>query len=129
MVYRIVIGILILGCTLCSCSITMLGRTEYTESYADGVYVGEFFQFPNSARVKVTIENSRITEVVLLDRGGTWVGDAANEVIPRRIVENQSTSVDAVSGATRSSLAIMNAAHNAIVQASKKGQPVINSEN
>ena len=104
------------GCS----AIPVLGDKVSPSTYADGVYEGKFKQSPNSARVKVTIEGGRITEVVLLERGGTWVGDPANEVIPKRIVENQSTRVDAVSGATRSSLAIMNAAHNAILQAPQK---------
>ncbi len=47
----------------------------------------------------------------------TWKGGAAEGIIPRRIIETQSTRVDAVSGATMSSVAIMNAVEDAVRKA------------
>jgi uncharacterized protein with FMN-binding domain len=47
------------------------------------------------------------------------LGGPAEEIIPARIIEKQSTNVDAVSGATMSSDAIMNAVQLAIERASK----------
>ena len=47
------------------------------------------------------------------------LGGPAEEVVPARIIEQQSTSVDAVSGATMSSYAIMNAVESAIEGAPK----------
>jgi uncharacterized protein with FMN-binding domain len=46
------------------------------------------------------------------------LGGPAEEIIPARIIEKQSTNVDAVSGATMSSDAIMNAVQFAIEEAS-----------
>ena len=111
----------VMGCAVACSTIPILGGKVSSNDYFDGEYEGEFKQSPNFARVKVKIEDGHITEVILLERGGTRLGDPANEVIPKRIIEKQSTDVDAVSGATRSSRAIMNAANNAIVQASRKG--------
>lgn len=98
-------------------SIDVTGGDLSVKKYNDGMYEGEFSEFPNMAHVKVTIKDNRITEIELLDRGGTWVGDPANKAIPERIIEKQSTNVDAVSGATRSSVAIMNAVDNAVKKA------------
>ena len=47
------------------------------------------------------------------------LGGHAEEVIPAKIIEKQSTNVDAVSGATMSSDAIMNAVESAIEGATK----------
>ena len=47
----------------------------------------------------------------------TWKGGAAEGIIPHRIIETQSTKVDAVSGATTSSVAIMNAVEDAVRKA------------
>ena len=47
----------------------------------------------------------------------TWKGGAAEGIIPNRIIVKQSTKVDAVSGATLSSVAIMNAVEDAVKKA------------
>jgi len=117
----IVSTLLMISITSCI-SIDVTGSDMSAKKYNNGVYEGEFSEFPNMARVKVTIKGNRITEIELLDRGGTWVGDPANEAIPERIIEKQSTNVDAVSGATRSSAAIMNAVENAVQKALNKPQ-------
>ena len=44
-------------------------------------------------------------------------GKKAEPVIPQRIIEQQSTRMDAVSGATNSSNVIMNAVHKAVEKA------------
>jgi len=44
----------------------------------------------------------------------TWKGRAAENFIPHRIIDKQSTKVDSVSGATVSSTVIMNAVDDAI---------------
>jgi len=50
----------------------------------------------------------------------SWIGYRANSVIPARIVEKQSTDVDALSGATNSSHVIMNAVQRAVEKSYKK---------
>ncbi|MFH1102135.1 MAG: FMN-binding protein [Pseudomonadota bacterium] len=80
----------------------------------DGVYDGYYRGGPNSATVRVTIKEGKIETVTLVNHFSSWKGEIVNEIIPKRIVEQQSTMVDAVSGATNSSVVIMNAAQKAI---------------
>ncbi len=79
----------------------------------DGVYQGSYKYGPNKAEVEVTIQNQKIMKVKIL-KHNAWKGKKAESVIPDRIVEKQSTNVEAVSGATNSSNVIMNAVQKAI---------------
>jgi uncharacterized protein with FMN-binding domain len=79
----------------------------------DGVFEGTATIGPVKVLAKVTIENKRITIIELLEHR-TWKGKAAENAIPKRIIDQQSTKVDAVSGATVSSRAIMNAVEKAV---------------
>jgi uncharacterized protein with FMN-binding domain len=107
-------GILVLG----GCAVApVLGKKHYEQQLVDGVYRGDYRHGPNSAEVRVRIENGKIAAVELLRHGASWIGKKTNNVIPRRIVKEQATSVDAVSGATNSSNVIMNAAHLAVSKA------------
>jgi uncharacterized protein with FMN-binding domain len=47
----------------------------------------------------------------------SWKGDKANDIIPQRIIAEQSTAVDAVSGATNSSRVIINGVQKALEKA------------
>jgi len=85
----------------------------------DGVYEGSYRSLPNSAVVKVTIAEGRIDKIELLKHFASWKGNKVAEIIPRRIVSEQSTSVDAVTGATNSSRVIMNAVQKAVEKAYK----------
>jgi uncharacterized protein with FMN-binding domain len=88
------------------------------ELVADGVYEGSATVWPVKAVVKVAIINKRIARIDILEHR-TMLGGPAEEVIPAKIIEKQSTNVDAVSGATMSSDAIMNAVESAIEGAPK----------
>jgi uncharacterized protein with FMN-binding domain len=88
---------------------------------ADGVYQGNYKHSPNSADVEVTIQNQRIAKVEILKQDA-WKSKNAESVIPKRIVEKQSTNVEAVTGATNSSNVIMNAVQNAIEKAYPKNK-------
>lgn len=100
-----------------SCSMApMLGKKSSNE-LADGVYEGRYSSFPNSAVVRLTIADNRIEKVELVEHRASSRGRTANDIIPARIVEQQSTKVDAVSGATNSSRVIMNAAEDALKKA------------
>jgi len=81
---------------------------------ADGVYEGNFSSWPNSAAVRVSVKDGRITDIVIVRHAASWIGKKAEPVIPLRIIEAQSTRVDAVSGATNSSRVIMNAVQDAL---------------
>jgi len=79
----------------------------------DGVYNADYRKGPVKAIVQLEIKNNKIVSVNVLSHR-TMKGRKAETIIPERIVQSQSTDVDVVSGATYSSLAIMNAAQRAI---------------
>lgn len=82
----------------------------------DGIYEGEARDGPVKVIAKVMIQNQRIANIELMEHR-TWKGKAAENIIPARIMAEQSTGVDAVSGATISSRAIMNAVEAAVRKA------------
>ncbi len=80
---------------------------------SDGRHEGSYSEFLVSVRLEVLIENGMITAVNILEQSSGPGYDAAEtaEVIVRR----QTPLVDSVSGATSSSMAIMNAVHRAML--------------
>jgi polyferredoxin/uncharacterized protein with FMN-binding domain len=97
--------------------------TENTNShvqrkYKDGTYTGEGFGYRPGLQVAVTIKDDKITNIEIVSNNET--PDFAMmpfEIVPQEIIQSQSTDVDAVSGATRSSNGIMMAVKNALIQA------------
>jgi uncharacterized protein with FMN-binding domain len=89
-------------------------ETSPRATTADGVYEGRYSSWPNSAMVRVSVKDGRITDIVIVRHVASWIGKKAEPVIPVRIIEAQSTRVDAVSGATNSSRVIMNAVQDAL---------------
>jgi uncharacterized protein with FMN-binding domain len=85
----------------------------------DGVYRGVYRNGPNKAVTKVTVCGGKIVGVELIEHFASWKGKEAEKIIPQRIIEQQSTRVDAVTGATNSSRVIMNAVQKAIEEAHK----------
>ena len=83
----------------------------------DGVYEGSYRHGPNSAVVEVTVSQGKIVDIELVKHFASWKGDKVNDLIPQRIIAEQSTDVDSVSGATNSSRVIMNAVQNALEKA------------
>ena len=86
----------------------------------DGVYAGSASSWPNKAEVRVTVREGRMTDIALVRHRASWIGRKAETVIPMRIMEKQSTDVDAVTGATNSSRVIMHAVYDALEQAVRK---------
>jgi len=78
----------------------------------DGVYTGSYQVFPISVKVKVTLSNHTITEIVLV-KHVNGQGKAA-EVIIDKVVSAQSLDVDNIAGATYSSRVILKAIENAL---------------
>lgn len=118
-IHKFFTGLLISAALLFGCAETLiigspLGHVELV----DGVYEGSYRGGPNSALVKVTIKDNMIVNIEIVTHRA-WKGKKAELPILKRIIENQSTDVDAVSGATNSSRVIMNAVQKAIEKASK----------
>jgi uncharacterized protein with FMN-binding domain len=112
-----VMSIMVAAIILFGCAKTEVIRGDITPSnLMDGVYKGSYSKGPNKAVVMVTIKNGRIKDI-LLKRHRAWKGKKAGPIVIQRIIKNQSTRVDAVSGATNSSIVIMNAVQKAIEKA------------
>lgn len=92
--------------------------------YLDGTYTGVADAYGPDLTVEVTIENSLITNVVVVShnevRERFW--STPVEEIPIAIVEAQSVNVDSISGATYTSVGIKNAVLDALNQAIAEGQ-------
>lgn len=73
----------------------------------DGRYVGFYGSFPVDAKVEVIVADHKITTINLLEHGNGQGGNA--EVIPDKVVAQQSLQIDSVSGATYSSRVILKA--------------------
>jgi uncharacterized protein with FMN-binding domain len=82
------------------------------DEIADGSYFGSFSTFPVVAEVEVVVRNHEIVEIIILKHTHGRGSDA--EVVPDRVVSSQSLKVDAVSGATFSSLVILKAIEDAL---------------
>ncbi len=106
----------IYGCS----SATIIGKKVHHEKLIDGKYEGSFSNWPNKAAVNVTIKNSKIEDIEVTTHFCSWVGNKATGIIPQRIISEQETNVDAVTGATNSSHVIMNAVQKAVEKAYKK---------
>jgi len=96
-----------------------LTGSVHNEKLTDGVYEGRYKAGPNKALVRATIRDREIVEIEIVKQRA-WKGKKAESIIPRRIIENQSTKVDAVTGATNSSRVIMNAVQKAIEKACQR---------
>lgn len=113
-----IIALLILISVFCSgCTTTaVIGEPVAHQKLKDGTYEASYRGGPNKALVKVTIKDKRIAHIQVVEH---WAlkGKEAELPVVRSIIEEQSTRVDAVSGATNSSRVIMNAVQRAIEKA------------
>lgn len=81
--------------------------------YADGTYTGSYDLFLVKTKVRLTIEDKKLTDIELLQHVN---GEGAPaEKILDDLLESQTLDVDVVSGATASSKAILKAAEDALL--------------
>ncbi|MDO4837965.1 MAG: FAD-dependent oxidoreductase [Clostridia bacterium] len=82
---------------------------------ADGVYEGSANGMGGAVKVAVTVSGGKITAVEVVEHNETaGISDPAIEQMPAKIVDAQSTDVDAVAGATVTSEAIKEAVKAAL---------------
>lgn len=109
----ILMSVLVLSLALVGCS---SGTSEET-AYVDGTYEGQG-EGMHPLKVSVEVKDGKIASVTVTEQQETeGVADPALEQIPAAIVENNSTDVDIVSGATLTSNGIIEAVNNALEQA------------
>lgn len=84
----------------------------------DGTYTGSATGYMPGLTVEVVVKGGAIASVKVLSHSETprWFQSVVN-VMPQRIVKDQGTDVDTVSGATSSSYGIMSAVENALAKA------------
>lgn len=101
------------------------GTTEVTTEvavsegqYKDGTYEGTADGYEKDLTVEVQITSGKIASVKVVSHNETpGFYEEAFQTVPSQIVQSQSTSVDTVSGATYSSVGIINAVNNALSKA------------
>jgi uncharacterized protein with FMN-binding domain len=93
-----------------------LAAAGFAAELKDGIYAGKAGGYNGPVRVAVTVKDGRIDEVEVTSNRETRGRRAATE-IPRRIVQANSTDVDAISGATIFSDAIKAAVKDALKEA------------
>ena len=89
---------------------TTIGGTDIS-NISDGVYVGEYDVDFVYAKVEVTVQNGAVTNIDILEHKNGRGKPA--EIVADRIIQEQRIDVDAVSGATNSSVVIKKAVENA----------------
>ena len=89
---------------------TTIGGTDIS-NIPDGVYVGEYDVDFVYAKVEVTVQNGAVTNIDILEHKNGRGKPA--EIVADRIIQEQRIDVDAVSGATNSSVVIKNTVENA----------------
>jgi uncharacterized protein with FMN-binding domain len=105
--------VLIAGCSTAYKS--LMAKMPDLVPIADGVYRGNYDLSGTPVRVilDVTIQNQKIIKIEIVKHSGSPIGKKA-EKITGRIIEYQNLDVDAISGATASSKAILKAVENAL---------------
>jgi uncharacterized protein with FMN-binding domain len=98
-------------------SSTSVPAVEDPSAYKDGTYYGTGTGFGGTLKVKVEISGGKITSIQIMENqdGSEYISKAS--ALINTIIQNQSTNVDTVSGATYSSVGIIQAVRDALSQA------------
>lgn len=93
----------------------------------DGVFEGESTGYETGLKVKTTIKSNKIYDIEIVSHSETpSFFRRPSYMIPARIVTEQTTEVDAISGATRSSKGIMEATKKALLKSAGVEEKVLN---
>ena len=88
------------------------------KTYTSGTYTASAQGNNGPVELSVTFSEDAITKITIGKHGETTgISDAAFEKIPAAIIKNQSLAVDAISGATYTSQAILDAVADCVAQA------------
>lgn len=96
-------------------------EVEDPAAYKDGTYYGTGTGFGGTLKVKVEIAGGRIASIQIVENqdGSEYISKASSLI--NAIISSQSTNVDTVSGATYSSVGIIQAVRDALSQAAVSG--------
>jgi uncharacterized protein with FMN-binding domain len=106
------IGLFIIGCSTAYKNIT--AQMPDLTALNDGIYRGthDLSGTPVKVTLDVNLQNHRIINIEIIQHLRSPIGKRAENII-EQIIEKQSLDIDAVSGATASSKAILKAVENA----------------
>ena len=102
-------------------SSTSVATVEDPAAYKDGTYYGSGTGFGGPLKVMVEISGGKIASIQIVENsdGSDYISKAASLI--DSIITTQSTNVDTVSGATYSSVGIIQAVRDALSQAAVNG--------
>ena len=102
-------------------SSTSVAQVEDVAAYKDGTYYGSGTGFGGPLKVMVEISGGKIASIQIVENsdGSDYISKAASLI--DSIITTQSTNVDTVSGATYSSVGIIQAVRDALSQAVVNG--------
>lgn len=97
-------------------------ETKTNTIYKDGEYTASATGYSGGLKVKVVIEDDKIKSVEIISHNevGKQYYEEAIEKIPQAIVLAQSTEVDAITGATKTSKGIIKAVNKVLEEAKLK---------
>lgn len=106
-----------------------ISTVQDASAYADGTYYGTGTGFSGALTVEVVISGGKISSIQIMDTsdGDSYIQSASGLI--SNIIATQSTNVDTVSGATYSSVGIIEAVRNALSQAAISSDGNSNSQN
>ena len=106
-----------------------VSTVQDASAYADGTYYGTGTGFSGALTVEVVISGGKISSIQIIDTsdGDSYIQSASGLI--SNIIATQSTNVDTVSGATYSSVGIIEAVRNALSQAAISSDGNSNPQN
>lgn len=113
------IGAMMLGLSGCGgAPAASQGSQKAASAYAEGLYTAECQGKNGPVVVEVQFGPDSIKSVEVVEHEETrFISDAALEQIPQKVVECQSLGIDTVTGATLTSMAVLNAVSDCVDQA------------
>lgn len=113
---------LLMAVSMTACSSAPKKEEQPKSGYTAGTYSGTSRGMKGDVTVEVTVDETSIKEVKVLQHSETYgigygLATAPVEVVPGQITENQSLAIDNITGATITTNAILNAAGDALTQA------------
>lgn len=93
-------------------------KHEINLTLKNGTFTGEAYGHGGPVKVEITTNNNRITSAKVIEQTESPnVADKAMNEIPAEIVKQQTLAVDAITSATLTSKAVINAAQDAVEEA------------
>ncbi len=104
--------------TTIGCVLFVVVACQSSVKYEDGVYYGESEGYYSMVKVEVVITTGQIESVTIVDHNEpTILADIVFDELPPKIIKNNGTEVDIVSGATYTSNSLIDAVNKALEKA------------